>query len=156
MVIDQGVHDGFEGVGLLVEFFIAVAVIAILLPIGTALRKLIADADGGSVPRGSLVWLSTGVYFMSVVLFWQFTRISLGDDVRRIAVWACVGSLVAIAAFVVGLLARGPGRIPAIAQGISSLAVWLPFFWGRVLLHLHDCGMPLANCRSVVRSLCCK
>jgi CheY-like chemotaxis protein len=42
---------------------------------------------------------------------------------------------------------QGPGRILAIVQGIYAMAVWLPFFSGRVLLHLHDYGMPLANCR---------
>jgi uncharacterized membrane protein len=147
MVIDQDLHDGFEGVGLLVEFFIGIAIVAVLLPIGTALRKLLVDAHRGPVPRGSLVWLSLVVYFLSVILFWRFSGISLTDDVRRIAIWACLGSLVAIAAFVLGLFARGPGRVPAVLQGIYSMVVWLPFFWGRVLLHLHDCGMPLASCR---------
>jgi hypothetical protein len=147
LVIDQEIHDGFEGVGWLVEFFIGIAVVAVLLPIGTAARKLIGDAHRRPVRRGSLVWMSMGIYLLSVVLFWQFIGISLTDDVRRIAVWACLGSLVAIAGFVVGLLARGPGRIPTVAQRIYSMAVWLPFFWGRVLLHLHDCGMPLASCK---------
>jgi hypothetical protein len=147
MIIDQQVHDGFEGVGLFVEFLIGLAVIAALLPIVTAIRKLVVEADRDPVPRGALVWLSTGVYVWSAVLFWQFTGISVTDNIRRIAIWACSGSLVAIAAFVVSLLARGPGRIPAIAQGFYSLAMWLPFFWGRVLLHLHDCGMPLGSCR---------
>jgi hypothetical protein len=146
-MIDQVAHDGFEGVGLLVEFFIGVAAIAILLPIGTVIRKLVVDAHRGSVPRGSLVWFSMVAYLLSVILFWQFTGISLTDDVRHIAIWACLGSLVAISLFVAGLFARGPGRIPAVFQGIYSMAVWLPFLWGRVLLHLHDCGMPLANCR---------
>lgn len=57
-MIDQVAHDGFEGVGLFVEVFVVVAAIAVLLPIGTALRKLVVDAHSGSVPRGSLVWLT--------------------------------------------------------------------------------------------------
>jgi len=146
MVVDQDLHDRFEAVGLLVEFVIAA--MAVLLPIGTALRKLRMDAQRGSVPRGSLVWFSLVVYLLSVIQFGQiYGTLSLTDDVRRIAIWACLGSLLAIAAFVVGLFARGPGRIPAVAQGIYTMAVWLPFFWGRVLLHLHACGMPMANCR---------
>jgi hypothetical protein len=147
MVIDQEVHDGFEGVGLLVEFFLGVALIGILLPIVTAVRKRLGDAQRGCVARGYLVWISVVVYLLSVVLFWRFNDILGTDEAPRIAVWACSGSLVAIAAFVIGLLARGPGRIPAVVQGIYTMVVWLPFFWGRVLLHLHDCGMPLANCR---------
>ena len=146
-MIDQELHDGFEGVALLVEFFIGIAVAAVLLPIGTVTPKRVVDARQGAVPRGSLVWISTGVYILSVALFWQFSGISMTDDVRRIAVWACLGSCVAIASLVLGLFARGPGRILASVQGIYSMAVWLPFFWGRVLLHLYDCGMPLANCR---------
>ena len=147
MVIDQQVRDGFEGVGLLVEFFVAVAAVGVLLPIGTALRKLLVDARCGRVARGYFVWVSIAVYLFSVMLFWQFTSIILTDDVPRIAVWACFGSLVAITAFVIGLQARGPGRIAAVVQGVYAMAVWLPFFQGRVLLHLHDCGMPLATHR---------
>jgi hypothetical protein len=65
MLIVQESHDGFEGIGLLVEFFIGVAVIAVLLPIGTALRKRIVDSNRGPTQRGSLVWISMGVYLLS-------------------------------------------------------------------------------------------
>jgi hypothetical protein len=138
MVIDQEVHDGFEGVGILVEFYFGVATIGGLLPILTALRKRFVDAQRGSVVRGYFVWISVAAYLLSVVLFWQFNSTMGTDDAPRIALWACSGSLVAIAAFVLGLLARGPGRILAVVQGVYTMIVWLPFFWGRVLLHLQE------------------
>jgi hypothetical protein len=146
-VIDQEMHDGFEGVGLLVELFLGIAVLAIVLPVITAIRKLVVDASREPAARGFFVWISTAVYLISVLLFWEFNGISLTDDVRRIAIWACIGSTVAIGCFILGFFARGPGRIPSIVQGIYSMVVWLPFFEGRVILHLHDCGMPLAKCR---------
>jgi len=129
MVISTEVHDGFEGIGQIALFFIWIAVIAVLLPIGTILRKLFCDANRGSVPRGYLVLISMGLCCLSVVLFFLFITRPLVGDFQHIAVWVCCGSLVAISAFVVSLLARGPGRILAIVQGIYSLAVCIPHFF---------------------------
>ena len=130
-MINTEVHDGFEGLWSIFLFpFLfpfLFAVIAILLPVVTAIRKMIVDENRGSVPRGYLVLLSMWLYYLSVLLFFLFIMMNFTDSIRHITV--CCGSLAAIAAFVVSLLARGPGRIPAIAQGIYSLSLWIWIFY---------------------------
>ena len=82
-------------------------------------------------------------FFISIYNVNPYRRWFLSAWTRRVR-WPAAGAVRARAwlgdelRFAVGLLERGPGRIPAVVQGIYSMIVWLPFFWGRVLLHLHD------------------
>jgi hypothetical protein len=131
------VRDGFEGVAYLAELYLAIWAAAIVFLVVTVARKL-SLAGRGSVAGGNYVWASLLAYGVSLLSALWFVPFSLTDDVMRTAALACAGTTSAILALIFALRARGGGRFPAIASATYLTLVWLPFFYGRVLLRTSD------------------
>jgi hypothetical protein len=135
--LDQPVRDGFEGVGYLVELYLAIWAVAIVFLVLTIVRKL-SLAGRVSAAGGSYVWASLLAYGASLLSALWFVPFSLTDDVIRTAALACGGMISAILSLIFALRARGGGRLPAIEGAVFLTLVWLPFFYGRFLLRTSD------------------
>lgn len=131
----QGVRDGFEGMGYLFELQLFIAALAFVFPIVTVSLK-IRSANRGQVLRGGYVWVSVCAYLVSVLSGWWFVPLAFTDNVLQITIFDCLGTVSALVSLGFALRSRGSGHWPATAGAIYATLFWLPFFYGRVLLHL--------------------
>jgi hypothetical protein len=127
------VLDDFEGVGFLFEVFVALAAIAVVFPIITIVLKL-REAYREQIPGGNYIWAFLSAYFVSLFSAGRLLPLSFTEHVGQTALLACSGTVSAIFSLIFALLARGSGRRPAVAGGLFLTLVWLPIFYGRVLL----------------------
>jgi hypothetical protein len=124
-------RDGFEGVGYLVELWLAIQVTVVVLFLATVFRKLSGRQQG--LPRGRFLWASLCAYVVSVIFGFECAGLALTDDFRRTAMVATAGMFFALASLVMALYARGSGRVLAILRSAFLTTTWLPMFLGRVV-----------------------
>jgi len=133
--VDWPVRDGFEGVGYLVEIFVPIAAVALVFPLVTAWLKL-RKANHVGLSGGRYIWASLVTYCLSLFSAWRFVPLSLTEKVMPTAIFACAGTAFALVSLAFAFRSQGTGRQSAIAGAIFLTVLWLPFFYGRVLLHL--------------------
>jgi len=133
--MDYPVRDGFEGIGYLVEIFFSIAVVALVFPLVTVWLKL-RKANHVGLSGGRYIWAFLVSYCLSVLSAWQFVPFSLTEKVMPTAIFACAGTAFALVSLAFAFRSQGRGRQSAIAGAIFLTVLWLPFFYGRVLLQL--------------------
>ena len=128
-------HDGFEGMGLLVEFFLVIALVACLFPLLTFLLE-IRNLQSKRPSERNFIWAFLATYCLSLLSARWFVPLSLTEKILPTAIWATVGTVCAMMSLALGVLSRGSGRWLAVAGGCYLTLIWMPFFYGRVLLKL--------------------
>jgi hypothetical protein len=128
-------HDGFEGMGLLVELFLVVTLVACVFPLLTIFLE-IRNFRSRRPSERNFVWAFLATYCLSLLSARWFVPLSLTEVVLPTAIWATVGTAFAMISFAFGFRSRGSGRWLAVVGGCYLTLVWLPFFYGRVLLKL--------------------
>jgi hypothetical protein len=124
-------RDGFEGVGYLVELFVAIQVTLVVLFLATLFRKL--SGRQLDLPRGRFLWASLSAYGVSVIFGFECAGLALTNDFRRTAILVTTGTFFALASLVMAIYARGSGRVLAIVSSAFLTTMWFPMFLGRVL-----------------------
>ncbi len=133
--MQQSVRDGFEGIGYFLEIFVPIAAVALVFPLVTVWLKVRKANDVG-VLGGGYIWAFLVTYCLSLLSAWRFASLSLSDKMMPTTIFACVGTVFAIVSLAFAFRSRGSGRRSAIAGAIFLTILWLPFFYGRVLLQL--------------------
>ncbi len=134
--MDGSIRDGFEGLGYLAEFMIAVSVLVAILPVITIVLRLCSTAQHGKLSRDSYLWISLLAYLASVLAGVRFIPLSLTEEKFQTAIFAILGTLLAIASLILAYRSQGPGRLSAVMGAVVLTLIWVPFFFGRVLLQL--------------------
>jgi hypothetical protein len=117
--------------GYLAEIFIAIVVVLAVLFVVTLVRKL---TQTKSVQRGGYVWAALAVYVVSVICGLECAAISLTNDFHQTTIIAGTGTALAVSALILAIRARGAGRVLAIVSAACLTVIWLPMFFGRVVL----------------------
>lgn len=128
------VLDDFEGVGFLFEVFVALGAIAVVFPLVTLVQRL-REANSERIPGGNYIWAFLSAYFVSLLCAGRFLPLSFTENVVQTGVLVCAGTMSAIFSLIFALRARGSGRVSAVTGAWFLTLVWLPIFYGRVLLH---------------------
>jgi hypothetical protein len=82
-------HDGFEGMGLLVELFLIIALVACVFPLLTVLLELRNLLLRRSSER-NFIWAFLATYCLSLLSARWFVPLSLTEEVLPTAIWATV------------------------------------------------------------------
>jgi hypothetical protein len=133
--VDEPVRDGFEGIGYLVEIFVPIAAVALAFPLVTVWLKL-RKANYVGLLGGRYIWAFLVSYCLSLLSAWRFVPLSLTDKVMPTAIFACAGTSFAMVSLAFAFRSQGSGRRSAIGGAIFLTILWLPFFYGRVLVQL--------------------
>ena len=133
--MDQPSRDGFEGLGFLVQLLIPIAGVAFVFPLVVIWLKL-RNANGTAGLRGGYIWAFMLAYCLSLLSAWWFIPLSLTDKIVPTAIFASIGTVLAVLSLVLAIRSQGSGRGSAVAAAIFLTILWLPFFYGRVLLRL--------------------